>query len=406
MPGADIGAVPPPSETVAWKLVQTLYDQTLTLVFGGVALASAAIAAGLETHQAWYFEWAVAVGILLVVRLGLVMLFHHRRRTRDAKRWLIYFTVGAWLMGALSGMSALTIVFDTDWPTRMLIITTQGVLMMGAAARNAGSPLAATGQIALGLGPVLIVCLANSGTGYVTFGCFIAFALGAALALLFHLHQLLLRLLTTDAQNSRLLGDVRRANLELATVNRQLEGMATTDALTGIANRRRFDEVLRAELRRAQRDGTSLSLVLLDVDSFKSFNDLYGHLGGDECLRRIAQTTAQALRRPADLLARYGGEEFGLILPQTEAAAAALLAMSIRAKVEALAMVHAATPSGVVTVSIGVATCALFGNCGVVDLIGSADQALYAAKAAGRNTVRVAPRTSGDAALTPSPTPA
>jgi diguanylate cyclase (GGDEF)-like protein len=158
------------------------------------------------------------------------------------------------------------------------------------------------------------------------------------------------------------------------------------DGLTGVRNRRGFDEQLAAEWGRSVREGSALSVVLLDVDFFKRYNDHYGHQAGDACLRAVAACLRQAVKRPADLVARYGGEEFACLLPGTPLDGALAFARQLGAAVEALALEHAqSTVSPVVTVSLGV--CATDGNQpGTADaLLRAADAQLYAAKAAGRN---------------------
>jgi diguanylate cyclase (GGDEF)-like protein len=171
--------------------------------------------------------------------------------------------------------------------------------------------------------------------------------------------------------------------------NRYLDRLATSDGLTGIANRRSFDETLDAEWLRANRDGTELSLLMLDVDWFKGFNDRYGHRAGDDCLRAVAAAMRGALLRPADFAARYGGEEFVVLLAGTDAAGAATIAERVRDTVEATAVPHERSIFGHVTVSIGAATACPRTGSRPQDLIDAADQALYRAKAAGRNRVLV-----------------
>ncbi|HEY1151996.1 MAG TPA: diguanylate cyclase [Pseudoduganella sp.] len=178
---------------------------------------------------------------------------------------------------------------------------------------------------------------------------------------------------------------------------RQLRGQAEAlrqqsyvDGLTGIANRRHFDVALDRELRRAHRNGGQLSLLLMDIDSFKAYNDHFGHQQGDACLTMVAEAFASRLQRPADLAARYGGEEFAAVLPDTSAEQAAQHAEVIRAHVESLKLAHA--PKAVhphVTLSIGVAS---FDKARLADaksLLEAADRALYAAKHGGRNQVVV-----------------
>jgi diguanylate cyclase (GGDEF)-like protein len=185
--------------------------------------------------------------------------------------------------------------------------------------------------------------------------------------------------------------ELRAAKQALEELNRSLELLSLEDGLTGLGNRRCFDLALQAECRHSMRYGTPLALVMIDVDYFKSYNDLYGHPAGDECLRQIAATVKSARGRASDVAARYGGEEIAVLLPQTDAAGAVAAAERFRQAVEALAVVHAGSPAGHVTVSIGAAEFKPSGDPdGPARLLRSADRALYAAKAGGRNQVRLA----------------
>ncbi len=169
-----------------------------------------------------------------------------------------------------------------------------------------------------------------------------------------------------------------------------LRDMAFMDGLTGVSNRRHFDERLAVEWGRAQRSGSALSLVLLDVDFFKAYNDHYGHQAGDDCLQRVARTLELSTRRAGDLVARYGGEEFLLVLPHMNDAGGRWLGESIRQAVDMLNVPHAGAPSGRLTVSVGVATTHEAVHSDTASLLRAADDALYRAKRGGRNQVQVA----------------
>jgi diguanylate cyclase (GGDEF)-like protein len=170
----------------------------------------------------------------------------------------------------------------------------------------------------------------------------------------------------------------RKAEYELAE-------LAATDSLTGLANRRRLDQVLKAEWARGLRSGKPMSLLMIDVDHFKLFNDRHGHHGGDEALRNVATAIQQRIRRPGDLAARYGGEEFSVVLAETPLNGAIVIAEAIRAGIEALP--RFASDDLPITVSIGIASQLSQPSATLSGLIGAADKALYQAKRKGRNRV-------------------
>lgn len=193
------------------------------------------------------------------------------------------------------------------------------------------------------------------------------------------------------------LGDLKRSalieeqtRLGLKDALNTLEGVARVDATTRIANRRRLDEALDEVWKRAIREGFSVSFVLMDVDHFKNYNDLYGHLAGDDCLRNVAEIAAGVLRRPGDLIARFGGEEFAILLPQTHEAAAAQLAEQIRMAIRLAGIAHAGVPGGLLTVSLGCSAAVPQQGDELSALVAAADRALYQAKRDGRDRVEIA----------------
>ncbi|MFL9922908.1 sensor domain-containing diguanylate cyclase [Herbaspirillum lusitanum] len=190
--------------------------------------------------------------------------------------------------------------------------------------------------------------------------------------------------------NLRLLAEKEaiKARDALQQLNQTLEKLAHQDGLTGLANRRHFDLALNEEFSRATRNASALSLVMLDVDCFKQYNDIYGHQAGDECLRRIGKVIKGVEQRPGDLAARYGGEELALLLPSTDVEGAVKVAEKICTEIHALGITHAGNPNGVVTISAGVNSLLLARQeLNAQQLLKGADEALYAAKNNGRNRV-------------------
>lgn len=198
---------------------------------------------------------------------------------------------------------------------------------------------------------------------------------------------------TEDQHVLALVSDITAMKEEELSLRRfadRMKGLAETDALTGLANRRVFDEALIREFKSSQTSNRPLSLLLIDVDWFKRYNDKYGHLAGDACLKAVAECLGKTVRRSADVAARFGGEEFAVLLPDTDGGTAAFIGDKIREAIKGLHIRHEASDHGVVTVSIG--TALLSGACDTrtpAELVAGADLALYAAKDAGRDCVRL-----------------
>jgi len=181
--------------------------------------------------------------------------------------------------------------------------------------------------------------------------------------------------------------DLIRTAEQLQATQQVLERLSLSDGLTGLANRRCFDDTLSREWERAQRDFTSVGLVMCDLDYFKAYNDSYGHPAGDQVLRSVAQALEGAIHRTADIAARYGGEEFVILLPETDAEGARVVAELARGAVQAMALPHREGIARVVTVSMGVAAIRPSHGARAAQLVADADEALYRAKQQGRNRV-------------------
>ncbi len=198
------------------------------------------------------------------------------------------------------------------------------------------------------------------------------------------------RLIRQIALRAQAEAELQRARNSLEQLNRTLEKLAMQDGLTGLANRRQFDIALKDEFSRAMRNASSLALIMIDVDCFKQYNDIYGHAAGDECLRAISKVVAAGKHRPGDLSARYGGEEMVILLPGTDVAGAMRVAENIRQAIYQLELKHSGNATGVVTVSAGIdAFVPVRENNQPLELIEAADKALYCAKSQGRNCIRV-----------------
>jgi diguanylate cyclase (GGDEF)-like protein len=181
--------------------------------------------------------------------------------------------------------------------------------------------------------------------------------------------------------------EIEKKNLSLKLLTENLRAQAMLDGMTGIPNRRYLDEQLQQAMQNASRSKSALSLVMFDVDYFKKYNDLYGHIQGDYCLQDIARVLRAVQRRHGDLAARYGGEEFALLLPDTDLGAAHRIAQKVLDGVRALEIPHEGNAGGVVTISAGVMTCVPRPDMRIEDLFAGADRALYRAKDNGRNRV-------------------
>jgi two-component system chemotaxis family response regulator WspR len=182
---------------------------------------------------------------------------------------------------------------------------------------------------------------------------------------------------------------LQESEKRLAQANKALEKLSSLDGLTGIANRRRFDQELESNWHRAIRQSSSLSLILIDIDFFKLYNDHYGHQKGDDCLQQVARTLEKSATRSTDLVTRYGGEEFGVILPDTGLKGALEIAEQMRVDIEGLKIEHRYTKSsGYITISLGVSTTIPSRKSLQNSLIAAADQGLYLAKKEGRNRVK------------------
>jgi len=371
------------SPRAAWRLVDALYAHDARLTYGAVLLVMAALLAYARTGSRWLLVWGALSLPLTWLRLAVGRAYQRRPAGQGSpEEWARRCLIGAWAAGALWGAASVVLVIERDPFAQFLLIVCQTAFVAGGSVRNSSVPVIANGQLLLCSVPLLLASLASGDLFYGLFSAFVLFHIISNRITIRVAHEQTISVLLASEENAALAA-------ELAQANRRLEDLAATDALTLLPNRRGFDVRLAQEWRRSRREQTPLSLLLLDVDCFKLFNDHYGHQGGDDCLRRVGQGILDAARqRPGDIAARYGGEEFVVILPDTDELGAVHVAERIRAAVEALAIPHAAHPCGRVTASGGAATARPeAAGTDLSGLIRLADEALYRAKCEGRNRV-------------------
>ncbi|HEY7985434.1 MAG TPA: diguanylate cyclase [Methylophilaceae bacterium] len=327
------------------------------------------------------FGWMLLVLLTVGVRYWLVQRCRARLNIADynesqAMRYAL--TLG--MSGIAWGLGGLFVVNTTPIATVVVITAIQAMVMGGALTLGAFMPAFYAFAIPATMPMVIVLLTSKENSNFVLALCTIIF---------------LLLFINIAKRFSRALGKTLQLTFEKqALVNALTEAydqqtvLAKTDGLTRLANRRHFDEVLDKEIARLQRSGEPLSLLILDVDHFKAFNDTYGHIAGDECLKQIADIFQRHLNRTTDLAARYGGEEFAGVMPETGHAGTILLAEQIRVDVAALKIPHSKSPTAQhVTISLGVATL----NCAELEssnhAISLTDKLLYRAKSEGRNRV-------------------
>ena len=381
-----------------WRLAATLLNQIRGLVEDGMALT--AVLGLCLIHTRWPGFAVLLAASLLVWGVRLVQAWRFWRQTRKqpgaagataenrAAPWQIWEKRGlrgpdgwarefVWAVVALSLLWGATdlcayLVFD-DPQMQMLVAVVQAYWVGASTARNAASPAAMYAQVVLTSMPSIAgAALSHSQLTYMLVP-FIVLQYGSIRsAARYTGRQIALMLLSEQ---------------RLEAANARLTELSATDGLTGIGNRRAFDTTLQTEWGRAAREATDLSLLAIDVDHFKAFNDRYGHPAGDECLRLIAEVTKRTLRRPPDFAARVGGEEFMAILPGTNETGAREVAERLRLAVMHEAVPHEGNEHGFVTISIGATSIAPQPGDNMQALIDLADQSLYRAKQSGRNQV-------------------
>lgn len=333
-------------------------------------------------------EIALWLALVLAIVLSRSVLYYRFARIGDSEfdgtYWEKAYLVSALVSGTIWG-SAAFLIFPAGNPVIMSIF----VLVI---ASLASSTTVSHSSLRLGplawSGPAMMLfavrCFLEGGDYGYGIGVLICLYLFTIHSYSFKHHAAITTSITLKFENLQLLDEVRK-------VNEFLKRISTIDGLTGLANRHSFEEFMEREWRRAMREQHPISLVMLDIDFFKAYNDNYGHQGGDECLKKVAAILAESMKRPADMVARYGGEEFMVVMPDTDIRGTREIAEKLRIAVEVLGVPHAYSPvASVVTISLGAASLVPKQGMDPSRLIRLADTALYAAKHDGRNRVKVA----------------
>lgn len=371
------------TDRYGWSMLDDLFD-----MWPHVMAAIAILLTALNTYllgDPQYIVWCVAALALQLVARGIAKLAYRRRGRDDSvDRWLRVFWFAAAGSGLLWGLSLSLLLIDATPEARVTILTVGCVMVQSASARAYMAPFPALSQSGLMLAMLLGVTVAQGDLLMVPICVlFVLFQI----AYIRRLIKLRLAQMQAESEKNALLSQLEKTNSELKHANERLARHALTDGLTGLPNRRHFDRSLSDMLARAVRREQPFSLVLIDVDLFKRFNDTYGHLAGDGCLTAVGKAMAEAIRA-ADVIARYGGEEFALLLPDTGKETACALAENLRSAIAAVDLSHLPGNPAPVTASLGIASKTAAERMGAEQLIARADEALYAAKHEGRDCVR------------------
>ncbi len=323
--------------------------------------------------------WFGLVVTLSLVRYLMGRSFEPQRQytQKELASWANRYVFFTTLLSTIWGLTGI-VFFPNDLAYVSLLVFVLFSVLLSAIPTLAASRIAYYFQIIVTLVPTTLLLFLSRGTGHDLFALSVIVLAGTLVLISAYIYSLL---------------------FELQKAQIALQALADTDQLTGLANRRHFDRKFKVEWRRAMREQTPISLLLIDVDYFKKYNDTYGHQAGDRCLQQIAKALESISHRPADLAARYGGEEFAVLLPVTSKENAAMLAERLRKKIESLKIEHAKSEFGIATISIGVSCCKpvwdFTGKTPDEDqkvtfpamLLTAADNALYVSKEQGRNQV-------------------
>ena len=373
-------------------LMQNLSAGLLLSQIAGVIAATALL--WTTVHGDHLLIWVIVLFAVLLLRSWHMKYALRKRLFESSPRQLArYLIAGACVTGLLwvaAFMHLSTFAAPTIQYLFLLVIVLLASLAMGASVAVREYYIA---YVMSSLWPISWWCLARywDVPYYAMVGLVLLLASGVLMFVCNNIYESYKSMLQLSWERETLVDDLQSRNEELASAKERLDELAHTDGLTGLANRRALDERLEMELRRAPRAGRDLSVVMLDVDYFKAFNDNYGHAAGDEVLAGIAEVLKKSVSRAADFVARYGGEEFMVVLPNTDLMGARGVAVEIQKGLARPAIQHAHSPvAAYLTVSQGIALVKASERVTLSECIQRVDDALYAAKQEGRNTIKAA----------------
>jgi len=400
------------------KKVEILYEQGIVALFASILVFFVLLLIYWQRFysdnilQVWSFLFILATSI----RYYEIYLYKKNKAKDQVGKWLIRFNVGVFIAGSLWGWFAILMLHSINSNEMLIIIVCFAGMLAGASALYSSSFITfVLFSTPMTLPPVIDSIIGGDVMKIIPVLLLLIFY-SIMLVNSWRLNIFMTKSLGHQFKNIKLMADLEDQNNRISNLNKklerdiqekilmeekliqekesaeqlasQMETLSSKDGLTGINNRRRFDEMLLNEWNRSARSGTPLSLILCDIDYFKPYNDLYGHQAGDKCLTRIAHLLEDFTRRGGDVAARYGGEEFTIILPETLTENAEIIAENIRSAIEDLQIPHEASQvKDIVTVSFGVASMVPPRNKSSEILVKTADKALYKAKDAGRNRV-------------------
>lgn len=362
--------------------VRIIYSQTLTAVIGNPVTAAIFIWIfwSVSDHTILLI-WFSCIFVLSIVRLPPYLIYQRHEHVENIQQWDNLFLSMTFLQGSLWGV-AMLIFIPVGEPIYNVIVA---MWLVGLSSATVSAYPAYIKAVLAFFIPAVI-----PGTLHIfIIGDPLNIALGFAICV-----SSIIGIRATLQINKSILEAIKLNFIleneikERKKAEEKLREVSIKDELTGLFNRRHFNEVLQNELKRAHRNSTPLSLILIDIDYFKSFNDTYGHVEGDNCLQRIGQSLNDSVKRPGDLVARYGGEELAVILSYTESDDAYNIAEAIRQDIQSLNIPHTGSEIdglNVVTISAGVTTMVPRTDTTPEDIIQKADKALYKAKHQGRN---------------------